>query len=258
MTHLVTTGWATTRSWVNCDDRDHRFSIPSRPDPQSPGRSRGRHRGGVAGGDRPVECPQPTRQRTAHGSFRVRLPSRRGGLPQFPTAAGRSRVAGGHADAMSGRGRAEFAAPALPPAAAGFVAGWLPGGAGWSRCSTRLRHCARDVPRASAAHVAAAVAAAAHAAEGPGVAKPPPVAVRCWPRLHARTGRRCRPHPRRGRGRTGCPVTLARVSRPGWPLAHRVLGRGTLRPELRPAPAVVTTRRTATGVVGNWVVRREP
>jgi aldehyde dehydrogenase (NAD+) len=60
-------------------------------------------------------------------------------------------------------------------------------------------------------------------------------------------------------GETGCPVTLARGQQVGLALQHLAYwADAARRPELDPRPPVVTTRSDGLGVVGNWVVRREP
>ncbi|HZE66284.1 MAG TPA: aldehyde dehydrogenase family protein [Sporichthyaceae bacterium] len=151
-------------------------------------------------------------------------------------------------------------APALPPAAAGFVAGWLPGGAGVEQVlDPATGTVLGDVPRASAAHVAAAVAAARHAAEGPWGRETPAGRSALLARLHAELAGDVDRILDVVVAETGCPVTLARGQQAGLALAHLAYwAEAALRPELDPRPPVVTTRPDGTGVVGNWVVRREP
>jgi len=58
---------------------------------------------------------------------------------------------------------------------------------------------------------------------------------------------------------TGCPVTAARAHQVGIPLRHmEYWAEAARRPKLMSRDPVVTTRANGSGVLGSWVVRREP
>jgi aldehyde dehydrogenase (NAD+) len=116
-----------------------------------------------------------------------------------------------------------------------------------------------EVRHASVADVSAAVQAARHAADGPWGREFPPGRSALLRRLHAELSNDAAHILDVVVGETGCPVTLARGQQVGLALQHlEYWADAALRPELDPRPPVTTTRSDGTGVVGNWVVRREP
>ena len=102
MTHLVTDWMGDDAILVNCDDRITGFNTLG---------DLTRITGSIAevdiAGEWPevivrVECHNQLDERTAHGSFRVRLPSRARGLPEFPTAPADHGLLAGMPTPMSG------------------------------------------------------------------------------------------------------------------------------------------------------------
>jgi aldehyde dehydrogenase (NAD+) len=116
-----------------------------------------------------------------------------------------------------------------------------------------------EVPHASVADVGAAVRAARRAADGPWGRESPPGRSALLRRLHAELSNDAAHILDVVVGETGCPITLARGQQVGLALQHlEYWAAAALRPELDPRPPVTTTRPDGTGVLGNWVVRREP
>ncbi|HEY2831552.1 MAG TPA: aldehyde dehydrogenase family protein [Sporichthyaceae bacterium] len=151
--------------------------------------------------------------------------------------------------------------PALPCAAAGFVDGaWVCGDADVEQVLDPATGAVLGaVPHATPAQVASAVAAARRAADGAWGRETPAGRSALLRRLLDTLAAEADRILEVVVAETGCPVTLARGQQVGLPLQHLAYwADAALRPELDPRPPVVTTRSDGSGVVGNWVVRREP
>ena len=115
------------------------------------------------------------------------------------------------------------------------------------------------VPHAGAAEIEAALNAARDAADGAWGRESPRGRSALLSRLHEELAAKSEEILDVVIGETGCPVTLARGHQVGLPLRHLEYWADLARrPELEPRPPVTSIRSDGTGVVGNWVVRREP